>query len=169
MPIRVNARTGRDLIGDVGDMKKPKPDPTLDSKPPDARHLVTLLGRSHAAFIALTQRGSGVTTEWRRYSKTAPWTLKVSRGERTLFYATPLPGAFEATVVLGERATEAALSGRVSKSLHASIRAARPYAEGRPVRITVRGKKDLADVEELLAVKLDPVSGGTRPDAPSLN
>jgi uncharacterized protein (UPF0218 family) len=89
--------------------------------------------------------------------------LKVSRGDRTLFYATPQRGAFETTVVLGERATEAALSGRVSKSLHASIRAARPYAEGRPVRIMVTGEEDLSAVEELLAVKLDPASGGKAP------
>jgi hypothetical protein len=146
-------------LGDDGAMKKAKADPTLDSKPPDARQLATLLGRSRAAFSALTQRGSGVTTEWKRYSKAAPWTLKVSRADRTLFYATPQPGAFETTVVLGERATEAALSGRVSKSLHASIRAARPYAEGRPVRIMVRGEEDLPGVEELLAVKLAPASG----------
>jgi hypothetical protein len=145
-------------LGDVGIMKKAKDNPALDSTPPDARQLATLLGPSHAAFIALTQRGSGVTTEWKRYSKASPWTLKVSRADRTLFYATPLPGAFETTVVLGERATEAALSGRVAKSLHPSIRAARPYAEGRPVRIMVRGEEDLPGVEELLAVKLAPAS-----------
>jgi hypothetical protein len=170
MPIRVSRPNGAGL-GDDGVMKKAKADPTLDSKPPDARQLATRLGRSHAAFSALTQRGSGVTTEWKRYSKTAPWTLKVSRGDRTLFYATPQLGAFETTVVLGERATEAALSGRVSKSLHASIRAARPYAEGRPVRIMVRSEEDLPGVEELLAVKLDPASGGKapRPDGPSLS
>jgi hypothetical protein len=87
--------------------------------------------------------------------------LKVSQGERTLFYATPKADAFEATVVLGERATQAALGGRVSKKLHASIRAAKPYVEGRPVHIIVRGQADLAGVEELVAVKLHPT-----PDTP---
>ena len=140
-------------------MKKTKADSTPDDKPPSAHELAALLGGSHAAFAALTRRGSGATAEWKRYSKTAPWTLKVTRGDRTLFYATPKPGAFEATVVLGERATQAALGGRVSKSLHSSIRGARPYAEGRPVRILVRDERDLAGVEELIAVKLDPTSG----------
>jgi hypothetical protein len=64
--------------------------------------------------------------------------------------------AFEATVVLGERAAQAALAGRVSKALHASIRAAKPYVEGRPVRVMVKGQADIAGVEELLAVKLNP-------------
>ena len=139
-------------------MKKTKADSTLDDEPPSARELAALLGASHAAFIALTRRKSGRTSEWKRYSKTGPWTVKVSRGDRTLFYATPKPGAFEATGVLGERAAQVALGGRVSKSLHASIRAARPYAEGRPVRILVRDERDLAGVEELIAVKLDPAT-----------
>ena len=142
-------------------MKKAKADPAVDSRPPSAREVATLLGRSHAAFVALTQRGSGVTCEWRRYTKASPWTLKVRQGDRTLLYATPKADAFEATVILGERATEAALGGRVSKRLHASIRAAKSYVEGRVVRITVRGQADVAAVEELVAVKLNP-TGGTR-------
>lgn len=72
--------------------------------------------------------------------------LKVSQGDRTLFYVTPRADAFEATVVLGERATEAALRGRVSKRLYASLRAAKPYVEGRPVRVVVRSRADLAGV-----------------------
>jgi hypothetical protein len=60
------------------------------------------------------------------------------------------------TVVLGQRATVAALAGRVRPELHATIRSARPYVEGRPVRVVVTSKKDLVGVEELVAVKLRP-------------
>lgn len=137
-------------------MKKAKADPAGEDRPPSGRDLATLLGRSHAAFLALTQRGSAFTCEWKRYSKKSPWALKVSQGDRTLLYATPMADAFEATVVLGERAAQAALAGRVSNTLHASIRAAKAYVEGRPVRVTVRGKADLAGVEQLVAVKLNP-------------
>lgn len=142
-------------------MKKAKADPVVDSRPPSAREVASQLGRSHAAFVALTQRGPGVTREWKRYTRTSPWTLKVSQGDRTLLYATPRAGAFEATVILGERATEAALGGRVSKRLHATIRAAKSYVEGRVVRLTVRGKADAAAVEELVACKLKPTGGTT--------
>ena len=142
-------------------MKKAKPDPVLDGRPPSAREIATLLGRSHAAFVALTHCRAGVTCEWKRYSKNSPWVLKVSQGDRTLLYATPKANAFEATVVLGERAAQAALGGRVSKRLHASIRAAKPYVEGRPVRIMVKGQADLAGVEELVAVKLSPTGDTT--------
>jgi len=134
-----------------------------ESTPPGAGELARLLGASHAAFLALTRLRTGLTCEWKRYSRTAPWVLKVSRRDRTLLYATPKADAFEATVVLGERATAAALGGRVPKALHASIRAARPYAEGRPVRVLVRRRADLASVEELVAVKLDPAGNDARP------
>jgi hypothetical protein len=125
-------------------------------KPPSTRELANLLGRSHAAFLALTERGSAFSCEWKRYGKKSPWVLKVSQADRTLLYATPMADAFEATVVLGERAAQAALAGRVSKHLHTSIRAAKPYVEGRPVRVIVKGQADLAGVEELVAVKLNP-------------
>jgi len=38
----------------------------------------------------------------------------------------------------------------------ASIRAARVYAEGRPVRLVVRSEVDLVLVKQLVAVKLEP-------------
>ena len=96
-----------------------------DAKPPSASDVATLLGKSHAQFQVLTGR-PGAVCEWRRYSKTAPWVVKVRDGDRTLFYIAPKPGHFEVTVVLGERAVEAALAGRVGKKLHASIREAKP-------------------------------------------
>jgi hypothetical protein len=126
-----------------------------DGKPPTANEVATLLGKSHASFEVLTRR-AGAVCEWRQYSKTAPWVVKVSESERTLFYITPRPGHFEVTVVLGERAVAAALGGRVGKKLHASIREAKPFVEGRPVRILVRSKADVQAVEELVAVKLKP-------------
>lgn len=126
-----------------------------DAKPPTASDVAALLGRAHAQFQALTAR-PGAACEWRRYSKTAPWVVKVTEGDRTLFYIAPKPGHFEVTVVLGERAVAAALAGRVGEKLHASIREAKAYVEGRPVRVLVRTKADLQAVDELVAVKLKP-------------
>lgn len=136
--------------------KAAKSTTVTDDGPPTSSELAAVLGGAHAVFRAMSARFSGATSEWKRYSKKAPWVLKVSDGDRTLFYVNPGRGSFDVTVVLGARATDAALGGRVSKSLHASIRAARPYAEGRPVRVVVTSEADLAGVEELVAVKLDP-------------
>lgn len=59
-------------------------------------------------------------------------------------------------MVLGQRATDAALGGRVRPELHATIRSAKPYVEGRPVKVVVSSKEDLVEIEELVAVKLKP-------------
>jgi uncharacterized protein DUF3788 len=110
-----------------------------------------LLGDAYAGFQALVSRGSA---EWRP-SKNSPWLLKVSQAKRSLFYARPESGFVRMTVLLGQRAVDAALAGHVSKRLHESIRNAKAYPEGRPVTVVIRRASDLAKVEELLAVKLE--------------
>jgi hypothetical protein len=143
-----------------------KEDPGQDPRAPASGELAKLLGKSHEVFQALACGRVGTACEWKRYGKNAPWVLKVSQGERTLFYLTPQTKQFEVTVVLGERATEAALAGRVRAELHAAVRSARPYVEGRPVRVVVRGRSDLAGVAELVDVKLNPeVSPKGTPEA----
>jgi hypothetical protein len=96
-------------------------------------------------------RGSA---EWRQ-TKNSPWLLKVSQAKRSLFYARPESGFVRMTVLLGQRAVDAALAGQVSKRLHESIRNAKAYPEGRPVTVVIKRASDLAKVEELLAVKLE--------------
>ena len=137
-------------------MAEAEPKPVHDSAAPDNDELVGLLGMSHAAFLALTHDRDGVTCEWKRYSRNGPWVLKACQGGRTLFYLMPKANQFEVTVVLGQRATDAALAGRVRQELHAAIQSAKPYVEGRSVKIVVTGNDDLAGVEELVAVKLKP-------------
>ncbi len=125
-------------------------------KPPAEAVLLRPLGPARPAFEVLVSRGPGTTREWRQYRADGPWVLKLYQGKRTLFYAQPEAGQLKVTVLLGEKATAAALSGRVSESLHEAIRAARAYPEGRPVPLVVKTLADAALVEELLAVKLDP-------------
>ncbi len=124
-----------------------------EGKAPSADELIGLLGKSRSAFLALTHDRPGAICVWKRYSKKSPWVLRVSEGDRTLFYVTPQADQFEVTVILGERAAQAALGGRVREGLHAAIRSARPYVEGRPVRVVVAAEADLAGVAELVAVK----------------
>lgn len=132
--------------------------------PPSDDALADRLGASYAAFRALAHDRAGVTFEWKRYSKKGPWALKVSEGERTLCYLVPHVDQFEVIVVLGQRATDAALAGRVRSELHAPIRAAKAYAEGRSVKVLVTGTEDLAAVEALVAVKLKPQMDEERPE-----
>lgn len=137
-------------------MARAQPSSALECGAPGDDELRDLLGASHAAFRALSHERADVTCEWKRYSKKGPWVMKVSEGERTLCYLVPRADQFGVTVVLGQRATDAALAGRVRPALHAAIRSAKAYAEGRSVKVLVTSTEDLAAIEELVAVKLRP-------------
>ena len=125
--------------------------------PPDEAELVGSLGAARGAFDRLAAPGAGVTAEWRRYSKASPWTLKVVAAKRTLYYLTPGDGEFSVALILGERATVAALADDgVPEPLKQALRDAWPYAEGRGIRVTVRGMDGLAPIDRLVAIKLHP-------------
>jgi hypothetical protein len=116
-----------------------------------------LLGDLYPRFRELLAEAEAA--EWRQ-SRNSSWLLKVSERKRSLFYASPEMSHLRITVLLGERAVEAALAGRVSKALQESIRSAKAFPEGRPVTILVKRPSDLAAVEQLIAVKREAV--GTR-------
>jgi hypothetical protein len=128
--------------------------PPVAAQPPSDSEMKAVLGEAYDAFQALVMRAGPGAAEWRRYSKNSPWVLKVSQGKRSLFYARPDSGHLKVTVLLGGRAVEAALAGRVSKRLHESIRKARAYPEGRPVSVAIKRPSDLGKVEELIAAKV---------------
>lgn len=136
------------------------------ANPPTESEMKAVLGEVYAPFQALVERAGAGASEWRRYTKNSPWVLKVSQGKRSLFYARPDSGQMIITVLLGGRAAEAALAGRVSKRLHTSIRKAKVYPEGRPVDVVVKKPSDLAKVEELIAVKLEATARAAKPKVP---
>ncbi len=122
--------------------------------PPSEAEIAAVLRDAHSAFQALLARRGPTVAEWRRYSRKSPWVLKVSQGKRTLFYARPDSGKLKVTVLLGASAVEAALAGQVSKQLHASIREAQVYPEGRPVSVWISRPADVRKLDELVSVKL---------------
>ena len=140
---------------------------TIDATaPPSESEMAAVLGEAHPEFQALLARRPETTAEWRLYSKKSNWLLKVSQGKRTLFYARPDSGKLKVTVLLGERAVEAALAGQVSKQLHADIRETKPFPEGRPVSVWIKRPVDLAKVEQLISVKLAATARSAKAKSP---
>lgn len=138
---------------------------TAPARPPTDSEMRVALGAAYAGFQELVAEAGPGAAEWRRYARSSPWVLKVSEGKRSLFYARPDAGHLRVTVLLGERAVEAALAGRVSKVLWASIRSAKAYPEGRPVSLLVKRASDLAKVKQLIAVKRETTSKASRSKA----
>ena len=147
-------------------VRKAQAETTEATAPPSESEMAAVLGPAHPGFQALLARRAATTAEWRRYSNKSPWVLKVSQGKRTLFYARPDAGKLKVTVLLGGRAVEAALAGQVSKQLHAAIREAKPFPEGRPVSVWIKRAADLAKVEQLIAVKLAATARSAKAKSP---
>jgi len=117
------------------------------------------LGRARAAWRALLASLPGLEREWKTYSRSAGPTLRLKDGGRAVLYLQPEDGRFQAVVVLGERAAATALAARLPAPLRTAIESARPYVEGRPVRLAVRGLADLRRVRTLLAFKRNGTAG----------
>ena len=125
--------------------------------PPDRGDLERLLGPAFEAFELLSAVRPATTTEWRRYSKAGPWTLKVIEAKRTLCYLTPTDEGLHVSIIFGAKATEAVLAANdVPDHVKIALREARQYVEGRGIRLPVGTPADVGLIERLVAIKLAP-------------
>lgn len=127
------------------------------SLPPDECRLRAALGASAAAWDKLqlqVQAGGPLELEWAFPGPSFGWSLRLRRSKRILLYLTPQRDFFHVGIVLGERAAAAALA---DASLPAEVRQAlgeaRPYAEGRGLRLPCRTENELAPLLRLLEHK----------------
>jgi hypothetical protein len=121
---------------------------------PSEGELHKLLGRCYAAFDRVVHLSPRARGEWHCYKKGTAPILKLIDGKRTLYYVRPDRGSVHVSFLLGRRACDAALAGRLPPDLRAAIRSGKQFPEGRAVRLEVRRLADVAAVETLLAVKL---------------
>ena len=128
------------------------------SRDPETRQLKHVLGRSSALWDALlphlATEYAPLTDQWKYYSKASGWTLQLKQKKRTVLYMTPAKGHYLASFVLGEKAVKAARQSDLPDPLLEEIEGARKYVEGRGVRIEVRTRRDLANVQKLAAIKM---------------
>jgi hypothetical protein len=106
--------------------------------------LLADLAREHGANIH----------EWNSYSPKAGWSLRVKRKARTIVWLGPRTGSFIAAFILGDKAMQAARTGKLPQRIVKIMNEAPEYPEGTGVRITLKTPKDLAAVKTLAAIKL---------------
>jgi hypothetical protein len=132
----------------------------LDDKArkPGEKELAATLGAARALWDDLerqVQEDCGpLAQQWHHAGERYGWSLRLRDKKRVVVYLTPGQGCFLAGLVLGERAVAGARNSGLPRPVLALIEAARPYAEGRGIRIEVRDRKALAAVRKLVALKL---------------
>jgi hypothetical protein len=121
--------------------------------------LDALLGRSRPLWDRLiahvTATYPPVAREWKVAGRGGDWYLRLRRGERTILYLLPRVGYFITALVLGEKATAAVRASDVPRAVIAALNEARPYAEGRGLRLETRTGADLATIRTLAAIKMN--------------
>lgn len=128
------------------------------ASPPGEDEVAAALGAARPHWEAVRQRLGEMcdpySDAWGFTAASTGWGLRARDGDRVVAYLTPRDGEFLASFALGEQAVAAARAAGLPDAALAVLDAARRYAEGRAVRITVRDAADVDVVLKLAAAKL---------------
>jgi hypothetical protein len=126
---------------------------------PARRDLAATLGPALATWEELEQHVrhdfGPVTQQWHHGGEKYGWSMRLRDKKRVLVYLIPCQGHFLVGLVFGDRALEVIRRSDLPHAIVAMIEAAKPYAEGRGVRLEIRGPRDLASVKKLVAIKVE--------------
>ena len=124
------------------------------TRPPTDDQLRSVLGKAYDPWVRLlalvAERIEPATEVWKFGTG---WSLRVLHKDRVILYMTPQPSQFLVSFALGEKAVAAARAARLSASVLKAIDDAPRYAEGRGVRIPVRGSSQLTTLARLAQIK----------------
>lgn len=82
------------------------------------------------------------------------WSFRISDKKRVIIYLLPRDGFFKAAFVFGGKAYEEIMASDVSDEIKNELKAAKPYAEGRGIRLEVKSKTTVRDIKKLIKIKV---------------
>ena len=94
-----------------------------------------------------------LSAEWNFGGKKFGWNFRIKDKKRAIIYMLPREGFFKVAFVFGEKAFEVVMQSSVSEQIKSDLASAKKYAEGRGVRIEVRGKSVVDDILQLVGIK----------------
>jgi hypothetical protein len=131
---------------------------TDKAKAPGPSDLKTALGATHQLWQDLCEltvsKYPKAVSEWYFHGAKWGWNFRIKDKKRAIVYLLPRERYFLAAFVFGERAYEKVMESTVAKAIKDDLQAARPYAEGRGIRIEVKDQKTLKDMGLLVDIKL---------------
>lgn len=94
------------------------------------------------------------TESWHFSGDKYGWSFRISDKKRVLLYLLPRDGFFKTAFVFGQKATDKISDSAITQNIKDEIQAAKVYAEGRGIRITVNDKSNLDDIKKLITIKI---------------
>ena len=131
---------------------------TDQSTVPTEADLQAALGDTYAVWqdLAAFVKNAAPWSEegWHFSGEKYGWSFRIRDKKRVLAYLLPRAGFFKLALVFGPKATEAVLASDVPDSIQAELRAAKPYAEGRGIRLSVVDGSLLPHLHTLISIKI---------------
>ncbi len=131
---------------------------TDKAKQPTDKDLEKALGPTYPlwqALAAFTHKAyEGARENWNFPGAKYGWSFRISGKKRVLLYLLPRDGYFKAALVFGPKAYKEILNSDVAESIKEELRSTKVYAEGRGIRIDVKNKKVVKDIEKLVTIKI---------------
>ena len=125
---------------------------------PDSAALSTALGKSFALWeetVRITKElYPALIEEWAFPGSKHGWSFRLKDKKRVLIYLLPREKYFMIAMVFGEKACAEVKVSTIADHIKAMLAEARPYAEGRGVRVAIRERSGLDDIRKMLEIKL---------------
>jgi hypothetical protein len=96
-----------------------------------------------------------IIEDWKHYGKSSGWTMKLLKKKRNLFFSYPGQGYFVVVFVFGDKAVRAVENSSLPRDIVNTLKAAKKYAEGRGLQVTVKNHDDLEIVKKLITIKVE--------------
>lgn len=94
------------------------------------------------------------TEEWNFSGVKYGWSFRIKDKKRAILYLLPRTGFFKVAMVFGQKATDEILNSPVNEHIKTELANAKVYAEGRGIRIEIKDRSLVKDIEKLIFIKL---------------
>jgi hypothetical protein len=125
---------------------------------PSEDNVKQVLGKTYILWEKIreytTQNYPGAVEEWNYPGDKYGWSFRIKDKKRAIIYLLPRDGFFKVALVFGQQATSSILASGVSGIIKQELIAAKPYAEGRGIRIEIADDSLLKDIFVLVKIKI---------------
>ena len=111
-----------------------------------------LLWQSITAYVHA--KVPGALEEWNYGGVKYGWSFRIKDRKRVIVYLLPRNGFFKVAMVFGQKAADLVMSAGIDEGIKTELANAKPYAEGRGIRIDIKSKKNVRDITRLIDIKM---------------